>query len=196
MFGTGCTASISDESQKAIAAGKLKISVMQQGGMACIDRFHFDISSLAGVVSIFVGNNDSRVVFPRGCIGSYEIRLWRNSEIEIGAGASSNGTRIVCDNSKVKIGSDCIFSGGVLIQSADQHALVSLESGEILNKMLRVTTLVDHVWLGRNTTLMPDVEVKSGSVIGTDAILTSNIPQCSIAVGVPSKVVKKEYYLV
>ncbi|WKD48798.1 hypothetical protein [Microbulbifer spongiae] len=150
VFGISCTASISDESQKAIAAGKLKISVMQQGEMACKDRFHFDISYLAGVFSIFVGNNDSRVIFSRGCIDSYEIRFWRSSEIEIGAGTSSNGTRIVCDNSKVKNGSDCMFSGEVLIQSADQHALVSLESGEILNKMLRVTTLGDHVWLGRN----------------------------------------------
>ena len=49
--------------------------------------------------------------------------------------------------------------------------------------------LGDHVWLGRATTIMPDVRIGEGSIIGTGAVVARDIGPMSIAVGVPAKVV-------
>lgn len=46
------------------------------------------------------------------------------------------------------------------------------------------------VQLGLNVTIMPGVHIGEGSIIGTGAIVTKDIPAWSVAVGFPAKVVK------
>ncbi|MDQ2086742.1 acetyltransferase [Herbivorax sp. ANBcel31] len=49
------------------------------------------------------------------------------------------------------------------------------------------------VWLGHGVVIMPGVKVGIGSVIGSGAVVTKDIPDYSIAVGVPAKVIKKRF---
>lgn len=51
-------------------------------------------------------------------------------------------------------------------------------------------SIEDRVWIGENVCIMPGVTIGEGSIIGAGAVVTSNIPPNSIAVGVPAKVVK------
>lgn len=46
------------------------------------------------------------------------------------------------------------------------------------------------VQLGLNVTIMPGVHIGEGSIIGTGAVVTKDIPAWSVAVGFPAKVVK------
>ena len=85
-----------------------------------------------------------------------------------------------------------MFSDDIVVQSSDQHGLWDLESGTLFNGARRHVTLQDHVWVGRSVKIMPDVTVGAGSVLGTGCIVTKDIPPCSIAVGVPAKVVKSK----
>jgi acetyltransferase-like isoleucine patch superfamily enzyme len=48
----------------------------------------------------------------------------------------------------------------------------------------------DNVWIGDMVSIMPGVKIGQGSIIGSNAIVTKNIPPFSIAVGVPAKVIK------
>lgn len=48
-----------------------------------------------------------------------------------------------------------------------------------------------NVWIGRNACIMPGVTIGDGAVIGANAVVTNNIPEYSIAVGVPAKVIKQ-----
>jgi acetyltransferase-like isoleucine patch superfamily enzyme len=49
----------------------------------------------------------------------------------------------------------------------------------------------DDVWIGANVTILEGVTIHKGSVIGAGAVVTKDIPEYSIAVGVPCKVIKK-----
>ncbi len=48
----------------------------------------------------------------------------------------------------------------------------------------------DDVWLGAGATVVDGVTIGRGSVIGAGAVVTTDIPPYSIAVGIPAKVVK------
>jgi hypothetical protein len=49
------------------------------------------------------------------------------------------------------------------------------------------------VWIGCNAVLMPDIKVGNGAVIGAGAIVTHDVPDYSIVVGVPAKIIKNRF---
>lgn len=49
----------------------------------------------------------------------------------------------------------------------------------------------DNVWIGDNVAVLPGVHIGKGCIIGANAVVTKNIPEFCIAVGIPAKVIKK-----
>lgn len=49
----------------------------------------------------------------------------------------------------------------------------------------------DNVWVGDNVTILPNVHIGNGCVIGSNSVVTKDIPDNCIAVGIPAKVIKK-----
>jgi acetyltransferase-like isoleucine patch superfamily enzyme len=48
----------------------------------------------------------------------------------------------------------------------------------------------ENVWVGQNVSIMPDVTIGKGCIIGANSVVTHNIPPFSVAAGVPAKVLK------
>lgn len=48
----------------------------------------------------------------------------------------------------------------------------------------------NDVWIGRRVMIMPGVKIGNGCIIGAGAVVTKDIPDYSVAAGVPAKVVK------
>jgi len=57
-------------------------------------------------------------------------------------------------------------------------------------------TIKDNVHIGMNVTIMPGVTIGNNCIIGCNAVVTKDIPDNSIVVGVPAKVIETidEYY--
>lgn len=55
----------------------------------------------------------------------------------------------------------------------------------------------NNVHIGMNTIIMPDVSIGNNVIIGCGAVVTKDIPDNSVAVGVPARVIESidEYYL-
>ena len=49
----------------------------------------------------------------------------------------------------------------------------------------------NDVWLGANVTVLPGVTIGNNVVVGAGAVVTKDIPDNSLAVGVPARVVKE-----
>jgi maltose O-acetyltransferase len=47
------------------------------------------------------------------------------------------------------------------------------------------------VWIGANVTILPGVTIGNNVVIGAGAVVTKDIPDNSLAVGVPARVIKE-----
>lgn len=49
------------------------------------------------------------------------------------------------------------------------------------------------VWLGAHVKVMPGVKIGQGSVIGAGSVVTKDIPEYSVAMGVPAKVTRSRF---
>ena len=51
----------------------------------------------------------------------------------------------------------------------------------------------NDVWIGEGVTMMPNVKVGNGAIIGACSFVNKDIPPYSIAVGVPVKVIRYRF---
>lgn len=56
--------------------------------------------------------------------------------------------------------------------------------------LIKPISIGDNCHIGTNVTIMPGVTIGSNVIIGVGAIVTKNIPNNSIAVGVPARVIE------
>lgn len=49
----------------------------------------------------------------------------------------------------------------------------------------------DNVWLGESVSVLPGVTIGEGTIVGANSVVTKNLPDFVIAVGIPAKPIKK-----
>ena len=108
--------------------------------------------------------------------------------IECGENVFFNVNCVVLDSAKVKIGSNVLFGPGVHIYTAT-HPLNKLERREF--EFAKPITIGEDCWIGGQVVICPGVTIGSGSVIGAGSVVTKDIPENSLAVGNPAKVIRK-----
>lgn len=131
-----------------------------------------------------------------------KIQAWKtyqnqtfNPFIDIGANVSMmENCHISCCN-RITIGDGCLFGANVFITD-NFHGDNSNEQLLIppINRPLHVKGEVKigkNVWVGRNVCITPGVCVGDYSVIGANAVVTKDIPDFSVAVGVPARIVNE-----
>lgn len=85
----------------------------------------------------------------------------------------------------IKIGEGTIFASGVKIISAN-HSAGDLSCWD----KCRSIEIGHHCWLASNVTVCPGVHIGDHVIIGANAVVTSDIPDNAIAVGVPARVIR------
>lgn len=112
---------------------------------------------------------------------------------------------------KIVIGNNVSFSGGCTITASKR---VEIEDGSLIAKNVHISdhshsysditrnikdqgiTPADPVlirkgsWLGQGVVVCPGVSIGKNSVIGANSVVTRSIPDNSVAVGSPAKVIK------
>ncbi len=94
------------------------------------------------------------------------------------------------NNQSIVLNDDCMLSNHILIRNNDSHYIYDLETKKRTN--LPKNIFIDkHVWIAAGVTILKGVNIGKGTVIGMNSIVTHNIPENSVAVGIPCKVVKE-----
>ena len=96
-----------------------------------------------------------------------------------------------CVISRCIIGNNVIIASNVSLMSGTRHHGTSRTDIPIREQLgtPKTISIGDDVWIGTRSVIMNDVG--TGCVIGAGAVVTKPIPDYSIAVGVPAKVIKK-----
>jgi acetyltransferase-like isoleucine patch superfamily enzyme len=142
------------------------------------------------------GNNNDITIESDINLFNTTIRIRANKNIiKIGQGTSVNGATLISmgeDNSLI-IGKDCMFADEIDIWNTDSHPFFSIENGLQLNNS-RPIIIGNHVWIGRQVSILKGVCIGDGAIIGMKTLVTKNIPKNTLNVGVPSKVIKENVY--
>lgn len=112
--------------------------------------------------------------------------------VEIGDGCSFNNTvHFCCQENDVKIvlGSNCMFSNNIIVRTSDSHPIIDRTTKNRIN-WAKDVIVGDHVWVAPNAKLLKGAVVGSGSIIGSNALVTKEIPSNCLAVGMPAIVVR------
>lgn len=142
---------------------------------------------------IFKGNNSlvyiSKSAFPL----KLSISIYNNSVIFVDDNISmNNNLQIIASEEKnVFIGKESLISSSVIIRTSDAHRIFSIETMKRINQGKSVF-IGDHVWLAARVVLLKNSRIHSGSIIGSDAVLTGKeVMSNSIWGGVPAKCIEK-----
>lgn len=107
--------------------------------------------------------------------------------IEVGENFYSNHNLTILDVCKVKIGSNVLIGPHVMISTAT-HPLDPLERRE--TEYGKDITIGNDVWIGGNVSILPGVTIGNNCVIGAGSVVNKDIPNNSVAVGNPCKIIK------
>ncbi|KAH8178110.1 maltose acetyltransferase domain-containing protein [Sarocladium implicatum] len=108
--------------------------------------------------------------------------------ISIGNNFYSNFNLVILDCGLVSIGDRVMFGPFVSIFAATHE--VGVQSRRDGVEYARPVTIKDDCWIGGNVTIMPGVTIGKGCTIGAGSVVTKDIPDFSVAIGSPAKVVK------
>ena len=122
--------------------------------------------------------------------------------ISIGDFTMLNNMQIISD-SRVEIGSHCLFSWNVLIMDTRRVPLSMIKRRELLTRAMSIgmrwpdsevrsepITIGDNVWIGFDSVVMPGVTIGRDSVIGARSVVFDDIPERTIAAGNPARTIR------
>lgn len=147
--------------------------------------------------------------------GKGNIKIGNNAKI-MGRMVSSNGGKIEVGNNfymgidtligasnSIKIGDCVIISNDVRIYDNNNHP-TDPKARERMSKegfsndnwawkhaQSAPVVIEDNVWIGQYCTILKGVTIGKGSIVGTRAVVTKDVPPYTVVAGNPAKVVKK-----
>ena len=83
-----------------------------------------------------------------------------------------------------------MFSNEIILQSHAQHGVIDVASRRIVNTGRHHLLVEAHAWIGRCAMIMPNVRIGSGSIVSAGAVVTKDVPEFSMAAGVPARVMR------
>ncbi len=150
-------------------------------------------NSVLSNMTIFIRGNNHILRIAENCLykgGS----VWfedNNCQVVIGQNTTIESAHLAVTepDSKIVIGEDCLFSGEIVLRTGDSHSIIDNETKKRINLAQNIE-VSNHVWIGSRSTILKGVNIGHNSIIGTNSIVTRNIPSHSVAVGNPARVIK------
>ncbi len=116
----------------------------------------------------------------------------RGGVLEIGDGTSIAGRCVLSAARSVRLGRRVLLASNVYISdhihAYDDPARAVLDQGL---ERLEPVEIGDGAWLGQNVVVCPGVTIGRGAVIGANSVVLGDVPDYSLAVGVPATVVRR-----
>ena len=109
--------------------------------------------------------------------------------ISVGENFYANHNLVILDGNRVTFG-DNVFIGPSCTFSTAGHPIDRARRNKGL-EYAHPITVGDDVWFGANVTVLPGVKIGSNVVIGAGSLVNKDIPDNSLALGNPCKVVRK-----
>lgn len=95
------------------------------------------------------------------------------------------------NNSKVEVGSGCMFSTDIDIRTGDSHSILDAKTNVRINYAEDVK-IGDRVWVGAHCSILKGSEILNDCIVGTRSVVTQQIKENNIILaGIPAIKVKE-----
>ena len=113
---------------------------------------------------------------------------WAGKFVRFGKNVYANFNLTLVDDTHVYIGDHVMIGPNVTISAAGHPIEPNLRREAIqFNMPVRIE---ENVWIGAGAILLPGVTIGKNSVIGAGSVVTRDIPENVVAVGVPCRVLR------
>lgn len=153
------------------------------------DSYIYNPMIICGAKKISIGNNVK-------ILDNARISIYDNEEdkivIQIDDGCYIGYNFSILAKAKVHIENNVLIASNVLI-SSENHGIDPESDLYYMKQSLegKDVRIGEGTWIGEKVCVLPGVNIGKKCVIGAGSIVTKSIPDYSIAVGNPAKVVKK-----
>ena len=148
---------------------------------------------------ISIGNNVNIGSFCRITVstefGGYKVKSKNKIRLKIGDYVDVGNNSFISANNSIEIGEHVIMAPYVFITDHDHgfknvnkhlHEQPLTENG--------YTQIGNNVFIGTKSTILKNVKIGNHSVIGSNSVVTEDVPAYSVAAGNPAKIIKKYDY--
>jgi acetyltransferase-like isoleucine patch superfamily enzyme len=146
----------------------------------------------------FLGKNLELKIEPRG-----EIRFGRfvwigdgtkirchEGAVEIGAKTVMGQECTISAYQRVRIGDECVIADRAMFIDFD-HGIVEVERPIRLQGIYKRDVEVgNNVWIGYGACILRGVSVGDNSVIGTNSVVTKDVPANAVVGGIPARIIR------
>ena len=142
-----------------------------------------------------IGHNNRIIIGDRCTIGEGCSFWMEGNNITITIGSGTTFTQLCHFNAqengaRIDVGEDCMFSNKIIVRTSDSHPIYDMSSGKRINSPKPVV-IGKHVWIAPDSKIMKGAIIGDGCIIGSNTMVSKHIPENSLAVGMPAKVVKE-----
>lgn len=116
----------------------------------------------------------------------YWPKILIQAHSSIGMGVTISAVR------RIVLGKNVLLARNVYI-SDHGHAFEDVETPIMYQGVGGVgeVHIGDHTWIGQNACIMPGVRIGKHCVIGANSVVTKDLPDYSVAVGTPARIIKQ-----
>jgi len=116
------------------------------------------------------------------------ITVYSPEKVEFGTMSTINVGSVINARGGIIVGDHVHISPGVIINTGGLDYKNTLDKRKHTSQQV---VIKDGAWIGSGVCINPGVTIGKNSVIGAGAVVTKNIPDDVVAVGVPAKVLNK-----
>ena len=114
---------------------------------------------------------------------------WGGHHVHLGSGVYANFNLTLVDDGHIYVGDKVMFGPNVTVTTASHPVDPTLRSrGLQFNKDVYIG---ENAWIGAGVIIMPGIRIGRDAVVGAGSIVTRDVPERTIAVGNPCRVLRE-----
>ncbi len=124
-------------------------------------------------------------------IGRNTVISCKNGNITIGDNTNIAMNCFIQSAKEVKIGKNVLLAAYCYVIGGGNHETDRTDIPIIAQgQIVKGITIENNCWIGAGVKILDSVTIDSDSIIGAGAVVTKSVPEFSVAVGVPAKILK------
>ena len=143
----------------------------------------FDIQEKNALIQRLLGKSDETTQLNSHFYCDYGYN------IEVGKNFYMNFNGVILDCGKVTIGDHVMIGPNVTICTAGHP--IDTDTRYTYDEFAKPVHIANKVWIGANVLILPGVSIGSGAVIGGGSVVTKDVPENTVVVGNPARIIKE-----